>query len=497
MTGTQHHLNTARVLAALLAVAATAVVTLRDLSDASEGLYDANAVARGRARGARGPCTDRDRADAVRRGRVPAGELRAREHGRARRLQPRRRAHAADLPRRPGAAPTVGNVTMDGVAVTRKRAVGSSAGRLVVPDRDRRLAERPLLRPPRRDGRSRRLRAVRRPAARASARTASPSSCRRSRGRRTTSATTTATARATPGTRAGSTRTVRLGRPFLNRGVPNNFRRYDLPFLAAGWRGPDATSTCLAQSDLEASSAARARSRVRPDRLPRPPRVRDDARVRRRSRATATSAATSRSSPRTTSSGRSSSTATLMEKTKQWRDLGRPEAALLGVQYRGNDRGEARGSWVVRDAPAASLAVRRHRPPTRRRGSERTGASRSTRRRPPRLATSRCIAEIPNLFGPGFTAQMTYYETRARREGLRRRRVHARRPGARARRPASAREPLGAARAAVTLGLGARARADAISNTVDTGSRASCRLCGADSERIAVSEPFGNRDRAC
>ena len=38
----------------------------------------------------------------------------------------------------------------------------------------------------------------------------------------------------------------------------------------------------------------------------------------------------------------------------QWRDLGRPEAALIGVQYRGNDRGEARGPWLVRDVPAVS-----------------------------------------------------------------------------------------------------------------------------------------------
>ena len=40
-----------------------------------------------------------------------------------------------------------------------------------------------------------------------------------------------------------------------------------------------------------------------------------------------------------------------MMKTKQWRDLGRPEAALLGVQYRGNDSGgEHRGRWLLRKA---------------------------------------------------------------------------------------------------------------------------------------------------
>ena len=102
-----------------------------------------------------------------------------------------------------------------------------------------------------------------------------------------------------------------------------------------------------------------------------------------------------------------------MEKTKQWRDLGRPEAALIGVQYRGNDRGEARG-------PGSSGTSRRCRgsspapvsAPARRFGedwgieidadlaglaAERPGAS-------PRSRT---------CFGPGLTAQMTYYETRA------------------------------------------------------------------------------------
>src|SRR5262249_52886937 len=43
----------------------------------------------------------------------------------------------------------------------------------------------------------------------------------------------------------------------------------------------------------------------------------------------------------------------VIERTKQWRDLGRPEAALIGVQYRGNDRGTKRGAWIVRDTAAA------------------------------------------------------------------------------------------------------------------------------------------------
>ena len=36
-----------------------------------------------------------------------------------------------------------------------------------------------------------------------------------------------------------------------------------------------------------------------------------------------------------------------MIRVAKWRDLGRPEAALLGVQYIANDMGESRGPWLV------------------------------------------------------------------------------------------------------------------------------------------------------
>src|SRR5262249_12859948 len=45
-------------------------------------------------------------------------------------------------------------------------------------------------------------------------------------------------------------RTVRLGRPFLNRGVPYNFRRYDLPFLHwLSWHGREVDF--LTDADLD------------------------------------------------------------------------------------------------------------------------------------------------------------------------------------------------------------------------------------------------------
>ena len=42
-----------------------------------------------------------------------------------------------------------------------------------------------------------------------------------------------------------------------------------------------------------------------------------------------------------------------------------------------------------------------------------SGGSRSTRPRPDSPPGVDVLAEIPDIFGPGFTAQMTYYETAA------------------------------------------------------------------------------------
>ncbi len=101
---------------------------------------------------------------------------------------------------------------------------------------------------------------------------------------------------------------------------------------------------------------------------------------------------------------------TLMTKIAQFRHLGKPEAALIGVGYRGNDRGEHRGPWIVRRAEAAPwlfAGTDLHDGDALSSGGieidETTAAS---------PANVRVLAEIPNLFGPGFTAQMTYYQTR-------------------------------------------------------------------------------------
>jgi hypothetical protein len=103
----------------------------------------------------------------------------------------------------------------------------------------------------------------------------------------------------------------------------------------------------------------------------------------------------------------------VLTRTAPWRELGRPEAALLGAQYRANDEGQQQGDFVVRDtvdAPwlwqglgldAGSLFGQVV-------GGYGIEIDATTRDSPPGTIV---LAEIPDLLGPGLTAQMTYYET--------------------------------------------------------------------------------------
>jgi hypothetical protein len=102
----------------------------------------------------------------------------------------------------------------------------------------------------------------------------------------------------------------------------------------------------------------------------------------------------------------------VMTRVAQWRDLGRPEAALIGVQYRANDRGGHRGAWIV--TPEASATPWLFKGMSIEPGS---GISSGGIEIDATAAASpkdvHVVAQIPNLYGPGYTAQMTYYETPA------------------------------------------------------------------------------------
>ena len=204
-------------------------------------------------------------------------------------------------------------------------------------------------------------------------------------------------------------RQARLARPFLNRGVPPHFRSYDLRFLRwleATGRGVDV----LAQEDLDGrSGAALARAYALLIFAGHHEYVTeaeyDGVEEYRDLGGNLAFLSANNFFWKIRVEG------TTMTRVAQWRDLGRPEAALLGVQYRANDRGGRRAPWLVRDTPASRwlfAGVRLGRGRTFSSGNveiDATGPS-----SPP---GTEVVAEIPDLMGPGLTAQMTYYETAA------------------------------------------------------------------------------------
>jgi len=99
----------------------------------------------------------------------------------------------------------------------------------------------------------------------------------------------------------------------------------------------------------------------------------------------------------------------LLTKVRLWRKLGRPEAALVGVQYAASDYGARQGGYVVQAAATAPWAFAE------------TGLSDGDRfgqygieidaRAASSPAGIQLLASIPDLMGPGRSAEMTYYET--------------------------------------------------------------------------------------
>jgi hypothetical protein len=95
----------------------------------------------------------------------------------------------------------------------------------------------------------------------------------------------------------------------------------------------------------------------------------------------------------------------------EWRNLGRPEATLLGGQYLANDSGQRQAPYTVTGADAAPWLFA---------GTGLGNGSQlglygieidaTTPLSPP---GTQVLARIPDLLGPGRTAEMTYYETPA------------------------------------------------------------------------------------
>jgi hypothetical protein len=103
----------------------------------------------------------------------------------------------------------------------------------------------------------------------------------------------------------------------------------------------------------------------------------------------------------------------VLTRLARWRDIGRPEASLIGVQYRANDEGERQGNFVVGSVAAAPWLWDKTGLADGSTFGEVVGGygveiDATTTDSPPGTTV---LAEVPDLFGPGVSAQMTYYET--------------------------------------------------------------------------------------
>ena len=279
--------------------------------------------------------------------------------------------------------------------------------------------------------------------------TASRSCCRRTPGRRTTSATSTGTASATAGTRTPASRaSTSSGR--TSTWACRRTSGATTVASSAGSRVPAQTRDVLADDDLERAGTGDRLARrydlivfpgheeyvtthaydvdravPRPRRQPRLPLGEQLLLPRRAAR------------PAPVQDG-------------QWRDLGRPEAALVGVQYVDWNRNRyPNRPYTVTGAGRARWLFERHAPAERRRfGAYGIEIDARTSQSPRGI---KVLARIGDAFGPGKSAEMTYYETAARREGVRGRRDELRRLGTVAGRLPDGREPLAAAGRALSL----------------------------------------------
>ncbi len=213
---------------------------------------------------------------------------------------------------------------------------------------------------------------------------------------------------------AGGNPTVRLDRPYRDRGVPPRFRRYDLPFLKwLKWTGksPDV----LADDDLEAFPSGDELRRLY-DLVVFPghseyvtEHAYDVVEGFRDLGGRLVFLSANNFFWRVDKQG------SAMKRVRLWRELGRPEARLLGVQYRANDDGTRQGPFYVVDAAAAPWLF------------EGTGLQEGSTlgetvggygieidgTTPDSPPGTRVVALIPSLFGPGLHGEMAVYETAA------------------------------------------------------------------------------------
>jgi N,N-dimethylformamidase beta subunit-like protein len=206
---------------------------------------------------------------------------------------------------------------------------------------------------------------------------------------------------------------VTLNRPYLHRGVPPFFYRYDQGFLHwLYWT--DKSVDFLAEADLESLSAEQLAAAYNLIVFPGHTEYVSDheydvVQGYRDLGGNLAFLSANNFFWRVQQDG------PVLTRTTQWRDLGRPEAGLIGVQYLANDRGERQELFTIGDAAVALWLWLGTGLGTGSTFGEPVGGygieiDHTTPESPPGTIV---LAEIPDLFGSGLTAQMSYYQSAA------------------------------------------------------------------------------------
>jgi hypothetical protein len=198
--------------------------------------------------------------------------------------------------------------------------------------------------------------------------------------------------------------TTRLGRAFLNRGVPAHFNTYDLPFLRWAARRR-LRADYLSDADLASISGddlARLYDLVVFPGHHEYVTANEYGNVRRFRDLGGNLAWLSannffwqvvRHGP-------------LLRRVAQWRRLGRPEASLIGVQYHANDEGQRRAPMIIAEPKSwffRGTGLRRG-------DSFGVFGIEIDARAPSSPPETTVLASAPDLFGKGRDAEMAYYE---------------------------------------------------------------------------------------
>jgi hypothetical protein len=207
----------------------------------------------------------------------------------------------------------------------------------------------------------------------------------------------------------GGSRAIGLDRPFLDFGIPFRFHDWDLTFLS--WLEQTGKQVdVLADDDLDAAASGDALAKAY-DLIVFPGHeeyvTRHMADVIQRYRDLGGNIAFLAANNFFWQVRRTGESLT---KAGLSRDLGRPEAGLVGVQYAGSNHGATQAPFVVAPtAPDWLLAGTGLVPGSSfgRYGIEIDARSAAS---PPGI---QLLASIPDVLGPGLTAEMTYYETPA------------------------------------------------------------------------------------